>query len=107
MTVEDIASLPRLFEQHNGSLAGLVVLGGGDISAKIIENVLHEKLPSVLVDTDTNDLTLPSVMPDYTRGAYNATQYLIGKGYRRIAFIQGSMKYRSLVERFHGYVCAL
>src|SRR6266581_4060764 len=33
MTVEGSASLPTLFEQHSGSLAGVVILGGGDISA--------------------------------------------------------------------------
>jgi LacI family transcriptional regulator len=107
MTVENSASLPQLFEQHNGSLAGVVILGGGDSSAEIVESVLHEGLPSVLVDTDTNLSTMHSVMPDYVQGAYQATRYLLGKGYQRIAFIQGSMKYRSLVERFHGYTCAL
>jgi LacI family transcriptional regulator len=107
MTVEGSASLAQLFEQHNGSLAGLVILGGGDINAEITEHALREELPSVLVDTDMPESMMPSVMPDYVRGAYDATQYLIGKGYQRIAFIQGSMKYRSLVERFHGYVCAL
>src|SRR5262249_767641 len=107
MTVESSASLPHLFEQHNGSLSGLVILGGGDNSAEIIEGTLQEGLPSVLVDTDTNQSTMPSVMPDYVRGAYDGTRYLLDKGYQRIAFIQGSMKYRSLVERFHGYTCAL
>jgi LacI family transcriptional regulator len=107
MTVEDRASLPNLFQQHNGSLVGLVMLGGGDISLEIIENALRQELPSVLVDTDTNEPTMHSVMPDYVRGAHDATDYLIRKGYQRIAFIQGSMKYRSLVERFHGYICAL
>jgi LacI family transcriptional regulator len=56
---------------------------------------------------DSRESGLPSVMPDYKRGAYEATQYLLSKGYRRIAFIQGSAKYRSLLERFHGYICAL
>ena len=107
MTVEESASLPLLFEQHTGSLAGLVILGGGDISREIIESAQQEELPSVLVDTDSSDLNMNSVMPDYVRGAYDATQYLLRKGYERIAFIQGSLKYRSLVERFHGYVCAL
>ena len=107
MTVEGSASLPTLFEQHSGSLAGVVILGGGDISAQTIESVLQERLPSVLVDTDTRDSNIHSVMPDYIRGAYDATQYLIGKGYQHIAFIHGSAKYRSLVERFHGYACAL
>jgi LacI family transcriptional regulator len=107
MTVEDSTSLPRLFEQHNSTLAGLVILGGGDNSAEIIENSLRQGIVSVLVDTDTSDSTMPSVMPDYVRGAYDATQYLLRKGCQRIAFIQGSMKYRSLVERYHGYICAL
>lgn len=111
MTVEQSTSLPRLFEQHSGSLAGVVILGGGDCSTAIIESAQGEKLPSILVDTDSRDVTtnntMNSVMPDYVGGAYDATQYLLRKGYRRIAFIQGSMKYRSLVERFHGYTCAL
>ena len=107
MTLEGRPSLSQLFEQHNGSLAGLVILGVGDISANIVETVLSEKLPAVLVDTDTPELMIPSVMPDYLHGAYDATQYLIKKGYQRIAFILGPTKYRSLIERFHGYTCAL
>jgi DNA-binding LacI/PurR family transcriptional regulator len=41
--------------------------------------VLHEGLPSVLVDTDTNLSTMHSVMPDYVQGAYQATRYLLGR----------------------------
>ena len=107
MTVEGTSSLAQLFEQHNGSLAGLVMLGGGDISTETTEHVLQEKLPFVLVDTDMPGRAVHSIMPDYVGGAYNATGYLLDKGYQRIAFIHGSLKYRSLVERFHGYVCAL
>ncbi len=107
MTVEASVSLPRLFEQHGGSLAGVVILGGGDIGATTIDQVLQEGMPAVLVDTDTRQPLVHSIMPDYVGGAYDATRYLIDKGHRRIAFIQGSMKYRSLVERFHGYVSAL
>jgi LacI family transcriptional regulator len=79
----------------------------GLVRTPIIESVLSQELPAVLVDMDTRESGLPSVMPDYLRGAYEATQYLLSKGYRRIAFIQGSTKYRSLLERFHGYCCAL
>ena len=107
MTLEGRPSLAQLFERHNGSLAGLVVLGVGDISTDIIDNVLSEELPTVLVDTDTHLSMLPSVMPDYLHGAYDAARYLIDKGHQRIAFIQGPTKYHSLVERFHGYICAL
>src|ERR1041385_7823577 len=88
MTVEGNISLPQLIDQHEGALAGLIVLGGGDLSDDITESVQHSELPSVLVDTDTKEPTMFSVMPDYIHGAYAATQYLIGKGHRRIAFIQ-------------------
>lgn len=107
MTVEGEERLPQLLKQHGPSLAGLVLLGGGDIGSVVIENVLGEGLPAILVDHDTPVPTLNSVMPDYVRGAYEATTYLLGKGYRRIAFIQGPSKYRSLVERFHGYALAM
>jgi LacI family transcriptional regulator len=107
MTVEGSTSYPQIFEQHNGSLAGLVILGIGESSSRIIESVHSQQLPAVLVDMDSRDSGLPSVMPDYVRGAYEATRYLLSKGYRRIAFIQGSTKYHSLLERFHGYICAL
>jgi DNA-binding LacI/PurR family transcriptional regulator len=107
MTVESSGNLKRLFEQHNSSLVGLVILGGGDNSAEVIEAAMQQALPSILVDTDTNEPMMHSIMPDYIHGAYEATNYLINKGHRRIAFIQGSSKYRSLVERFHGYACAL
>ncbi len=107
MTVEERTSLPQLFAQHGGSLAGLAILGGGDGSAEIIRGVQQQDLPSVLVDTDSTEAAMSSIMPDYVRGGYEATQYLLAKGCKRIAFIQGSLKYRSLVERFHGYACAL
>jgi len=107
MTVEGGEHLPQLLEQHGSSLAGLVLLGGGDVGSAVIEHVVSEGLPAILVDHDTPEPLLNAVMPDYVRGAYEATTYLLRKGYRRIAFIQGPPKYRSLVERFHGYALAL
>src|ERR1041385_381657 len=65
MTVEGGSSLPRLFEQHSGHLAGLVILGGGDASAEVISGAVSEGLPSVLVDTDASSSSMHSVMPDY------------------------------------------
>jgi LacI family transcriptional regulator len=107
MTMEGTTSFVQLFQQHSGSLAGLIILGVGNIHPAFIETLLSEKLPAVFVDTDARELVMPSVMPDYISGAYKATQYLLAKGYRRIAFIQGSTKYPSLLERFHGYTSAL
>ena len=44
---------------------------------------------------------------DNYRGAYAATRHLIELGHRRIAIIQGPRKYKSLTERYHGYLNAI
>lgn len=107
IVVEKDQPVPRLIEEHNGGLGGIVVLGGGDISQNIITTVVREKLPAVMVDSYMSDVPIDAVLPDYITGASQATQYLLQQGYRRIAFLHGSSRYRSLVERFHGYCAAL
>ena len=107
IVVEPNQAVPRLLEEHNGDLAGVVMLGGGDINRKIIRAVLKEKLPTVLVDNYLLDEPIDCVLPDYVSGANEATHYLLEQGYRRIAFLHGSSVYRSLVERFRGYCTAL
>lgn len=107
MTVEASGTVPQLIQQHGSNLSGLIILGGGDFSADVVESVLREEIPAIMVDHDTADSVLNCIMPDYVRGAYDATRYLIEKGYTRIGFMQGPLKYRSLVERFHGYIAAL
>lgn len=107
MVIEPGQVVPRLLEEHNGDLAGIVMLGSGDINKKIISTVSKEKLPMVLVDNYLLDEPLECVLPDYVSGASQVTKYLLERGYRRIAFLQGSSQYRSLVDRFRGYCTAL
>ncbi len=44
---------------------------------------------------------------DNYRGAYLATRHLIELGHQRIAVIQGPRNYKSLTERYHGYLNAM
>ena len=44
---------------------------------------------------------------DNYRGAYLATRHLIELGHQRIAVIQEPRKYKSLTERYHGYLNAM
>lgn len=103
-TVEPGSELPRLIAERN--IAGMIMLGGGDINEDLISRVLEEELPVILVDNHLPNIPIDCVLADNFMGAYKATQYLIRSGYQRIAFIQGPEKYRSLVERFQGYCCA-
>lgn len=45
------------------------------------------QLPAVLVETVDKDGKLPSVAIDNVKAAFDATEYLIEKGNKRIAYI--------------------
>lgn len=107
MVIEPGGGLPRLLTSGARSLAGVVMLGGGDINRELINEVIQQGYPALLVDNCPGDLRIECVSPDYVAGAYHMTQYLLNRGHRRIAFIQGPSKYPSLVERFRGYCCGL
>ncbi|MCC6803940.1 MAG: LacI family DNA-binding transcriptional regulator [Anaerolineae bacterium] len=107
IVVEDDRAVPRLLEEHNGALAGVIMLGGGDLNGDIVAAAMNEKLPAVLVDNYLLEPPIDAVLPDYTSGAAQATQYLLQQNYRRIAFLRGSNRYRSLIERYRGYCIAM
>jgi LacI family transcriptional regulator len=51
--------------------------------------------------------TFDSVSFDNKKGAYKATEYLIKKGYKRIAFLSGQISSFPVRDRIHGYKNAL
>ncbi len=102
---EPADELPRLVAEE--AIAGLLALGGGDITDELLQRIAASNMPLVTVDNQSNLQPLNSIGVDNYRGAYVATQHLIELGHRRIAVIQGPRKYKSLTERFHGYLNAM
>lgn len=105
--VEPKRQSPGQMAERLKNLAGIIVLGGGDITEEIVENTLEEELPVILVDVYLPRIPIDCVLVDNFGGAYQVTKHLIDKGYEQIACIQGPEKYPSLVDRFHGYCAAL
>jgi LacI family transcriptional regulator len=90
-----------------GTVGGVVILGGGDLSPEWVQAAVDTRLPVVMVDHFVPGLDLPSVVPDNLAGAYAATKHLLEMGHRRIGFIRGPSKYWTLSERMAGYMLAL
>ncbi|HBF73835.1 MAG TPA: LacI family transcriptional regulator [Lactobacillus sp.] len=63
--------------------------------------------PFILLNAYPNDLNVSYVNFDNINGAYIATQELIDKGHREIAFIQGHEGFVNAIERLKGYEQAL
>ncbi len=89
-----------------GLTDGLLLLVPLDPQAYL--SALHEQdFPYVVVDHQGFDDYSPTVIAANYQGAYEATEYLIGLGHRRIGFIVGIPVLNSSIERHKGYKDAL
>jgi LacI family transcriptional regulator len=72
-----------------------------------ISNLTERKFPFVLIDQQGTGRDCPAVGATNWQGGYNATEYLLSLGHRRIGFITGSMDLGCAVDRLAGYRSAL
>ena len=88
-------------------VAGLLAVFPGP-SAKHLAKLHSHDFPVVLID-DQSKLpeNTPWIHVDNRLGAYEATRHLIRLGHRRIAHIQGPLKYQVSHDRYQGYCDAL
>ncbi len=69
---------------------------------------LHERgLPIVFFDRVADEIDTHKVIANNEKGAYQATDYLIRKGYKRIAHLTSSRHLSISIERLSGYEAAL
>jgi DNA-binding LacI/PurR family transcriptional regulator len=81
------------------------LLAAGFFETELIELLRGLDLPLALVDFWMPGC--PSVNPDNLHGGYLATKHLLDRGYRRVAFLAGSLAHFSIRERERGYRRAL
>jgi LacI family transcriptional regulator len=69
---------------------------------------LHDKgFPIVFFDRITDEIETHKVVADNYKGAYDATQHLIDRGYRKIAHLSSASHLSISKERLDGYKAAL
>lgn len=87
---------------------GLVVITPRQIAtiAKVRQSAAPP-LPVVVVDYRGDGSPFPHVAVNNLKGAFEATRYLLQKGYRRIGFVTGVLTIQSAVDRLRGYRLAL
>jgi LacI family transcriptional regulator len=90
----------------NGAADGLLLVAPF-ISDYYLEALRQQDFPYVLIDQADQAEQSTVVNATNRQGAYEATQYLIELGHRRIGFIAGLRQLNSAIERFEGYKAAL
>jgi LacI family transcriptional regulator len=104
--------------RHDGkesTYVATILNGGADglllvvplISTPYLDALRQQEFPYVLIDQSDKAAQSSSVNATNCQGAYEATQYLIKLGHRRIGFISGLMELNSATERLEGHMTAL
>lgn len=74
---------------------------------KHIKQVIDRGIPIVMFDKISKLIKSSKVIIDDQKAAFNATQYLIDTGCKKIAHIRGDLKPQTTIDRFIGYKRAL
>ena len=88
------------------SIDGLIAAPTHEHDQKVI-NLVKSGLPIVCVDRGLDDVDVDVVLVDNRKGAFSAVDFLVKKGYKRIAYISGLQQIPTSREREQGYRDAL
>lgn len=105
---EDLASLEKLL--HSRRLDGVIVRLIQDPPAtdRLMEVIVGAGVPCVCIERPcSSHFDVQSVTYDDVQGARAATRYLLERGHRRIAHLQGDHRYATAQARLNGYQQAL
>lgn len=106
---EDLDAVRQLL--RSGRLDGVVVRlvqAASESNQALLELIQSTSVACVCLEQPSGPgFNFDSVLFDSEAGAYSATEYLVGRGYRRIAHLAGDQLYESAQARRRGYERAL
>jgi LacI family transcriptional regulator len=86
--------------------SGLLAIFPGPVSHHLTK-LYKQRFPVVMIDDQDTPTEIPWIKADNVNGAYAAVHHLIQLGHRRIAHIQGPLRYVVSHDRHQGYCQAL
>jgi LacI family transcriptional regulator len=91
---------------RNRGVDGIIIVG--TYPSRNLDELHQTGIPVVLVDTYIQDSPFHTIGINDREGGRMATDYLLGKGHRRIAFVSGSIQEHGVnAKRYQGYLEAL
>ncbi len=91
---------------HN-RVDGAIIIGGELADKNILNVALNDDDFIILVNCLSEEMLIPTVLVDNSRGGYIATSHLLQQGLTRIAILMGSAKDFLESEKLEGYKQAL
>jgi len=75
--------------------------------SEYLQIVLDNHVPLIIIDREIYNLDADFIFIDNFEGSYQATQFLINNGHRKIGYIERPYDLSHNIERFRGYIKAL
>jgi len=91
---------------YGGRVDGLILMYS-KVEDKILEKLLELNIPFSMIGRPYSNEEINYVDNDNEKAAYEATNYLIKKGHRRIGIVNGSLSFVVSLDRYKGYKKAL
>ena len=102
--IKESGGLVQLLRQYH--VDGYLIIPTEEIR-KDVRSLLERKSPLVLMDSYFPGIAAPHVLVDNYKGVSTGVQYLVDKGYRRIALVCNDVQMVQMQERKRGYKEAL
>lgn len=74
---------------------------------KQLKRLIKEDVPLVVINRQIEDLDVSCVAVNNFKGAYEATEFLVHHGHKRVAHLAGDLRVQCAQERVEGYKSAL
>jgi LacI family transcriptional regulator len=85
----------------------LISLSNKTNDFKHLQKIIDYDIPLVLFDKITKLINCSKVIINDKKASYDAVNYLINKGYQKIAYFRGDLNPQNAIDRFLGYKKAL
>ncbi len=98
----------KYIETLTKKMADGIIIAHSSNSEKMSEILERCKVPIILIDRDFYSENIRGkVLVNNLEGSYDGVTYLINKGYKKIAYLSGSLKTKTAQDRLEGYKKAL
>lgn len=97
----------QVIKLFNKSMVDGLIVMAYYLKDKYIDILTESGIPFVFIDYPPKNEEIYSVLVDNESGAFEATEYLISLGHKKIAFLEGSKVAWDSKARFEGYLKAL
>ena len=86
---------------------GIILMSQSNSDNSFIYYLMEKKIPLVVLNRYIDESSIVNILSSDKKGVYEAVNYLIQSGHKRIAIIEGKKGFNSTIERKNGFLDAL